>query len=704
MDPVMLRVAEALARDVGRGLVRIDPKDMARIGIGTGDTVRVIGKRATVAKALPAYAEDRGQGLIQMDGIVRENTQAGLGERVEIQPIVCPIGRTVVLQPLGDAMHGVDPKHVAGVLEGLPVTPGDKVRSTLMGGIYREFAVAETTPRGAVLITSTTSVKVKGESLARPGRQETGVTYEDIGGLRKQVLRIREMIELPLRYPELFDRLGIDPPKGVLLYGPPGCGKTLVAKALANETSAYFTHIGGPEIMGKYYGESEERLRNIFEEAQAHAPAILFIDEIDAVAPKREDMGSQQQVEKRVVAQLLSLMDGLKSRGQVAVIGATNAPQLLDPALRRPGRFDREINIGVPERTGRREVLEVHTRGMPLAEDVSLDRLAEMTHGFVGADLAALCREAAMSTLRGVAEEIPLDAEHIPYDLLSRLEVKMSDFLEALNEVEPSALREVFTEVPDVGWEDVGGLEETKHALRQVIEWPLQHPELFEQAHATPPRGVLLTGPSGSGKTLLAKAVANECHVNFIAVKGPELLSKWVGESERTVREVFKLARLSSPCIVFFDEIEAIGGRRGMHDGNVTERVISQLLAEMDGIEELRGVVVLAATNRPDLLDPALLRAGRFELRLELPLPDEAERESIFRVHLRSRPLAGDVDVAALAAASNGFSGADIEALVRRASLEAIREVVESEDDRHVVELRQAHLEAALSSIAAMKR
>jgi transitional endoplasmic reticulum ATPase len=680
--------------------VRIDPAEMTAIGVSTGDTVRLIGKRSTVAKALPAYAEDRGQSQIQMDGIVRENTQSALGERVEIQPIVCPIGKTIVLQPLGDAMVGADSKHLSGVLEGLPVTPGDKVRTTLMGGIYREFSVAETTPRGPVMITSTTTVKVKGEALARPGRQETGVTYEDIGGLRKQVLRIREMIELPLRYPELFDKLGIDPPKGVLLYGPPGCGKTLVAKALANETSAYFTHIGGPEIMGKYYGESEERLRNIFEEAQAHAPAILFIDEIDAVAPKREDMGSQQQVEKRVVAQLLSLMDGLKSRGQVAIIGATNAPQLIDPALRRPGRFDREINIGVPERSGRREVLDVHTRGMPLAEDVSLDRLAEMTHGFVGADLAALCREAAMSTLRGVAEEIPLDAEHIPFDLLARLEVKMSDFMDALNEVEPSALREVFTEVPDVGWADVGGLDEAKTALRQVIEWPIQHPELFEQAKSTPPRGVLLTGPTGSGKTLLAKAVANECHVNFIAIKGPELLSKWVGESERTVREVFKLARLSSPCIVFFDEIEAIAGRRGGGiDASVTERVISQLLAEMDGIEELRGVVVLAATNRPDLLDPALLRAGRFELRLDLPLPDEAARLAILKVHVSDKPVADDVDLAAIAAASEGMSGADLEALVRRAALAAIREVVETEGERLTVELTQAHLQRSLEAM-----
>lgn len=698
-EPLALRVSEALTRDVGRGLVRLDPQDMAALGVDTGGTVRVIGKRATVAKALPAYAEDRGQGIVQMDGILRENTQTGLGERVQLQRIVCPPARSVVLQPLGEGPVGAgsDLRHVTSVLEGLPVTQGDKVRSTFMGGIYREFSVVETNPRGPVIIAANTQVKIKGETVSRPGREATGVTYEDIGGLRRQLQRIREMIELPLRYPELFDRLGIEPPKGVLLYGPPGCGKTLVAKALANETSAYFTHISGPEIMGKYYGESEERLRKIFEEAQEHAPAILFIDEIDAVAPKREELGSQQQVEKRVVAQLLSLMDGLRSRGQVAVIGATNAPQLIDPALRRPGRFDREINIGVPERSGRREVLEVHTRGMPLAADVSLDKLAEITHGFVGADLAALCREAAMVTLRGIAAEIPLDAEFIPFDLLSRLEVKMSDFLEALNEVEPSALREVFTEVPDVRWQDVGGLDEAKAVLKQVVEWPLQHAELFARAGASPPKGVLLTGRSGTGKTLLAKAVANECGVNFISVKGPELLSKWVGESERLVREVFKIARLSSPCIVFFDEIEAIAGRRAAEQ-TVSERVVSQLLTEMDGIEELRGVVVLAATSRPDLLDPALLRAGRLEVQLELPLPDEAARRAIFAVHTRSKPLAEDVDLDELAKATEGYTGADIEAACRRAAMAAIRELLDRRDaDRAAMRITAAHFARALA-------
>ena len=685
-----LRVAEALTRDVGRGLVRLDPADMASLSVQTGETVQIVGRRSTVAKALPAYAEDRGQGSVQMDGILRENAQSGIGDRVQMQKIVCPVARSVVIQPLGEGGTSGDMRHMTSVLEGLAVAVGDKVRSTYMGGIYREYSVVETTPRGPVLINNGTSIKIKGESVSKPGREAIGVTYEDIGGLRKQVQRIREMIELPLRYPELFERLGIEPPKGVLLYGPPGTGKTLIAKALANETSAYFTHIGGPEVMGKYYGESEERLRKIFEEAQEHAPAILFIDEIDAVAPKREELGSQQQVEKRVVAQLLSLMDGLKSRGQVSVIGATNAPQLIDPALRRPGRFDREINVGVPEKSGRREILEVHTRGMPLAEDVSLDRLAEITHGFVGADLAALTRESAMVTLRKISEDIPLDAEFIPYDLLTRLEVSMADFLEALTEVEPSALREVFTEVPDVTWDDVGGLDDVKSTLKQIIEWPLLYADLFERADTAPPKGVLLTGASGTGKTLVAKAVAHECGVNFISVKGPELLSKWVGDSEHRIRDVFKIARLSSPCIIFFDELEAIAGARGSGDGNnVTERVISQMLTEMDGIEELRGVVILGATNRPDLLDPALLRAGRFEVRLELPMPDRTSRRAIFDVHAAHKRLGEDVDLDVLADETDGLTGSDIEASCRRAAMESIKTFVEGGDpERDPVDMR----------------
>jgi transitional endoplasmic reticulum ATPase len=491
------------------------------------------------------------------------------------------------------------------------------------------------------------------------------------------------MIELPLRYPEVFERLGIEPPKGVLLHGPPGCGKTLIARAVAHETSAYFAHINGPEIIHKFYGESEAHLRNIFEEARRQAPAIVFIDEIDAIAPKREEARGDQQVERRVVAQLLALMDGLESRGQVIVIGATNVPNLLEPALRRPGRFDREIAISIPDKVGRREILDVHTRGMPLAEDVDLEKLAAVTHGFVGADLEALCREAAMITLRRILPDIDFAQASIPYERLLELEVTMDDCLEALKEVEPSAIREVFTEVPDVRWDDIGGLEDIKRLLVETVEWPLKYGKLFQHAKTTPPKGILLYGAPGTGKTLVGKAVARESEVNFISVKGPALLSKWVGESERGVREVFKKAKQASPCIVFFDEIDALAPHRGAGaaDSHVSERVVSQLLTELDGIEELKGVVVLAATNRLDIVDPALLRAGRFEVLVELPAPDRAARLAILQVHTRDKPLATDVDLASLADRTEGLVGADIEAICRQASMLAIREFVEKNAD-----------------------
>ena len=677
-----LRVVEALSRDVGKGLVRLDPKDMSALGVQLGDVLEVTGKRSSVAKAAPAYAEERGKGLVQMDGILRENAQTGIGEHVQIQKLSSSVAKTVILTPLGTAegmpLEGDSAGYVARVLDGVPVTAGDKVRATFMGGVYREFSVASTDPKGAVTIGPATGVKLKGEGMERPGRELTGVTYEDIGGLRKEITRIREMIELPLRYPELFERLGIEPPKGLLLYGPPGCGKTLIAKAVANESSAFFTTISGPEIIGKYYGESEERLRTIFEEAQAHAPSILFIDEIDAIAPKREELGTHQQVERRVVAQLLALMDGLSYRGQVIIIGATNVPNTLDPALRRPGRLDREIVISVPDRIGRQEIMEIHTRGMPLAEDVDMGRLAELTHGFVGADLASLSREAAMITLRGLMPQIPLEAEYVPYDVLTQLEVTGDHFMDALKEVEPSAIREVFTEIPNVRWEQIGGLDEIKRTLREAIEWPLNYPELFDQLHTNPPKGILISGPPGTGKTLLAKAIATESNANFISIKGPELLSRWFGESERGVREAFKKAKLASPCILFFDEIDAMTPKRGSgSDSPVTDRVISQFLAELDGIEELKGVVVLAATNRPDLLDAALLRAGRFEMHLVLPPPDEAARREVFAIHTKDKPIAGDVDLDELARESDGMMGADIEAACRRAALLAIREFLD---------------------------
>lgn len=680
-----LRVSEALAKDVGRGIARIDPKDIEKIDAQVGDIIEIEGKRKTVAKVMPTYAENRGKGVIQMDGLIRENAQIGLDEKVLIQKTFHRPAEKVVLSPmtLMRSMRGSrDIGYIGRLLEGLPLIEGDRIRANLFGARSQDFTVISTSPKGPVLIYPGTAIKIREEeAIAEKGLK---VSYEDIGGLGKEIQKIREMIELPLKYPQIFERLGIDAPKGVLLHGPPGCGKTLIARAVANETVAYFSHLSGPEIMHKFYGESEAHLRKVFEDASAHAPSIIFLDEIDAIAPKREEMGGERQVERRVVAQLLALMDGLKSRGQVIVIGATNIPNVLDPALRRPGRFDREIAISIPDKNGRMEILQIHTRGMPLAEDVDLERLAEITHGFVGADLEALCREAAMVALRKIMPKIEFDIDYIPYETLLELQVTMDNFLEALNEVEPSAIREVFTEIPDVKWSDVGGLEETKRVLKETIEWPLKYPKLLEYAGTKPPKGILLYGPPGTGKTLLAKAVASESEANFISIKGPALLSKYVGESEKGIREVFKKARQASPCILFLDEIDSLAPVRGSGggDSHVTERVISQFLTELDGIEELKGVVVLAATNRLDIIDPALLRAGRFDFLLELPLPDEKARLEIFKVHTRGKPLDRDVDLEVLARATDGLAGAEIESICRKASMLAIREFLEFKRDK----------------------
>jgi len=675
---LILKVAEALTKDVGRGIARLDPKDMAKLGVEVGDIIHVMGKRPTAAKVMPAFMEDRGKDIIQIDGITRENAQIGLDEKAQVQKVEYKTATVVVLAPLTTrgTLKERDTGYIGKLLEGLAVTAGDKVRATLFGTRYQEFSVVDTSPKGVVIIHSTTTLKIKGEGARE--REGVGITYEDIGGLHREIQKIREMIELPLKYPEVFERLGIDAPKGVLLHGPPGCGKTLIARAVANETSAHFTHISGPEVIHKFYGESEAHLRALFENARANAPSIVFLDEIDAIASKREEVRGDQQVERRVVAQLLALMDGLKSRGEVVVIGATNIPNVLDPALRRPGRFDREIAISIPDKNARQEILDIHIRGMPLASNVNLERIAEITHGFVGADLEALSREAAMITLRKIMPKIEFEADNIPYELLLELEVTMDDFLNALKEVEPSAIREVFTEIPDVHWDDVGGLDDIKRVLKETIEWPLKYPGLFDHMRTNPPKGILLYGPPGTGKTFLAKAVASESEVNFISVKGPALLSKWVGESERGIREVFKKAKQASPCIVFFDELDAIAPIRGASaDSHVTERVISQFLTEMDGMEELKGVIVLAATNRLDIIDPALLRAGRFDFQLELPIPDAQARWEIFNIHTRGKPLAADAELKALADATDGLVGADIEAICRRASMLAIREFLD---------------------------
>ncbi len=685
-DDLILKVKEALLKDVGRAIARIDPADMKIAGLSPGDIILIEGKRKTPVKVMPCYNEDRGKQIIQIDGITRGNAQAGIDEKVKISKTNYKPALKIKIHPnatSGSPFKANDARYIGSLIDGVPVLKGDKVRATLFGSRSVDYDITDSTPTGVVLINPNTQVQL--ELSKQPGKRSSKVSYEDIGGLSMQVQRIREMIELPLKYPEVFERLGIQPPKGVFFYGPPGTGKTLIVRAVANETDAYFVHISGPEIMGKFYGESEERLRKVFSDAQAHAPAIIFIDEIDAIAPKREDMGGEKQVEKRVVAQLLSLMDGLESRGKVIVIGATNIPNTIDPALRRPGRFDREISVSIPDKKGRLEILEIHTRGIPLSEDVSLEKLAEITHGFVGADLEALAREAAMTALRRILPKIDFEMAEIPYELLKDLEVTMDNFRDAMKEVEPSAIREVFVEVPDVKWQDVGGHDEIKDALKEAVEWPLKYADLYEKANASPPKGIILYGKPGTGKTHLAKAVASESGVNFISVKGPQIISKYIGESEKAVRELFKKARQAAPTILFLDEIDSLtphrsSGNSGSSD--VTERVISQFLTEMDGIEELKGVVVLAATNRIDLIDPALLRSGRFDLLFELPEPNSEVRENIFRIHTRKKTLAKDVDFHKLAAETEGMVGADIEFICRKAAMLAIHKAITTANDK----------------------
>ncbi|MFH1415694.1 MAG: CDC48 family AAA ATPase [Elusimicrobiota bacterium] len=700
---ISLKVQEALPNSVGRAIARIGPEDMKLLNIEVGEIIEIEGKRKTPAKAMPLYSEDRGKKIIQIDGISRDNAGVGLDEKLKVHKAEYNPAQKISIEPLTVSSlleRDKDAKYIGSLLEGLPVSAGDRVRVTLFGSRWCDFKVTDTSPCGNVIVDSASVIKVKTNLSEKAGPIK--ISYEDVGGLGPQVQRIREMIELPLKYPEVFERLGVEAPKGVFLYGPPGTGKTLTARAVAHETDAFFTHISGPEIMGKFYGESEGRLRSIFEEAQKNAPAIIFIDEIDAIAPKREDMGGEKQVERRVVAQLLSLMDGLESRGHVIVIGATNIPNTIDPALRRPGRFDREIAVPIPDKNGRLDILHIHTRGMPLSEDVSMQKIAEITHGFVGADLEALAREAAMVALRKILPVIDFEMADIPYETLLQLEVTMDNFMEAMKEVEPSAVREYFIEVPDVKWEDIGGLENEKAELKEAVEWPIKYPDIFKKMDTNPPKGIMLYGEPGTGKTLLAKAVANESKVNFISVKGPSLISKYIGESEKAIHELFKIARHASPTILFFDEIDALIPKKGSAgDGaHVAERVISQMLTEMDGIEELKGVVVLAATNRLDLIDPALLRSGRFDILLKLPTPDEKTRESIFRIHTGKKPMAKDIDLKKLAVETENKTGADIEYICRKASILAIREAIENPDSKKDPVIKKGHF---LEAIRLMK-
>ncbi len=675
-----LKVTEALSKDTGRGYARIDPSDMAKLNLAVGDIVQVSGSKGSgVAKLMPTYIDLRGKDFVQLDGLTRRNAALSLDEKVLIEPVTCKQATRIVLIPTTITPNPRDLDYIGSLLDGLPVKKGDLLRAHLFGSRSAEFKVESTVPEGAVLINPTTALVIGG---SKENKNATGnaqrLSYEDVGGLRGQVRRIREMIELPLKYPEVFERLGIDAPKGVLLSGPPGCGKTLIARIIAQETDAQFFTISGPEVVHKFYGESEAHLRKIFEEAGRKGPSIIFLDEIDSIAPHRDKVVGD--VEKRIVAQLLALMDGLKSRGKIIVIAATNLPNAIDPALRRPGRFDREISIPIPDREGRREIIEIHSRGMPLNDDVELNIVADVTHGFVGADLEALCREAAMSALRRLLPEIDFSAAEIPYERLTALTVTMDDFRSALCEVSPSAIRELFVDIPDVRWKDVGGLDDIRRRLIESVQWPIKYPELYQQAGVKPPKGLLLAGPPGVGKTLIAKAIANESGVNVISVKGPALMSRYVGDSEQGVRDLFHKARQAAPCIIFLDEVDSVVPARGegSTDSHVAERVLSQFLSEMDGLEELKGVFVMGATNRADLIDPAMLRPGRFDEIIELGLPNEEARKQILAVHLRNKPLGENIFVDKLAARCFNASGAELAAVCNRAALSALRRAVQA--------------------------
>ena len=666
-----LKVLEAYTRDVGRGVARIDYDSMDTLNASTGDVIELKGKRRTVAKCLPLYPSDEGKGIIRIDGLGRNNSGIAIGDTITVKKIKAVPAEKVVVAPL-EAIPPIDERYLADALESVPLIKGDNVMVPYFGGRLTFQVIGVTPAADAVLVTQKTTFHIaeKGETL----RGVPQVTYEDIGGIRDEIKKVREMIELPLRHPEIFEKLGIEAPKGVLLYGPPGTGKTLLAKAVANESNAHFISISGPEIMSKFYGESEARLREIFKEAREKAPSIIFVDEIDSIAPKREEVTGE--VERRVVSQMLSLMDGLEARGKVIVISATNRPNAIDPALRRPGRFDREIEIKVPDKKGRQEILQIHTRNMPLADEeqplpVKIEKIASVSHGYVGADLEYLCKEAAMKCLRRLLPELNLEEEKIPPETLDKLIVTADDFKKALVEVTPSGMREVFIENPDVSWDKVGGLAEVKKELMEAVEWPMKFPGLYDNLGHKMPRGILLHGPSGTGKTLMAKAVATQSEANFVSVRGPELLSKWVGESERGIREIFKRARQSAPCVIFFDEIDSIAPIRGAGgETAVTERVVSQLLTELDGMENMHGVVVLAATNRADMIDPALLRPGRFDKIIQIPLPDKESRKSVIEIHSKDIPLAegaDKVDFDKISDLTDGLSSADVASIANTA-------------------------------------
>ena len=703
MNEVQLEVAKAYPNDSGRGIARLDPDTLLHLKLSPGDIIEIEGSSTTAAKVWRADRQDWNTDTVRIDGFTRQNADVGIGERATIRKAEATKADRLILAPPEDAsvQFGAD---AAGMVKRQilkrPVVKRDIV--PVMSSTNHPFMrspgqaipliAVETEPEGVVLVTEDTDVELREEPIAGYEKAGGGITYEDIGGLENEIQRVREMIELPMKHPQVFKKLGIEPPQGVLLHGPPGTGKTLLAKAVANETSASFFSIAGPEIISKYYGESEQQLREIFDEASEEAPSIVFIDELDSIAPKREDVTGE--VERRVVAQLLTMMDGLESREQVIVIAATNRVDSVDPALRRPGRFDREIEIAVPNETGRKEILQIHTRGMPLSDDVDLSTLADETHGFVGADIESLTKEAAMKALRRYLPEIDLDQEDIPPSLIDRMIVKREDFNGALSEVDPSAMREVLVELPKVTWDDIGGLTSAKGQVKESVEWPMQNPERFTRLGVTPPKGVLLYGPPGTGKTLMAKAVANETNANFISVRGPQLLSKWVGESEKAIRQTFRKARQVAPTVIFFDELDALAPNRSQDMGtNVSERVVNQLLTELDGLEKMEEVMVIGATNRPDMIDPALIRSGRFDRLVMVGQPDIDGRERIFKIHTQDTPLAADVSLRELAERTDGYVGSDLETIAREAAIEALR------DDAEATAVNMKHFRRAIESV-----
>lgn len=708
MSTKKLEVGEVQSNDAGKKKALIDPEEMSSLDIQEGDVVIIEGENRTVAVAQKGYSHDRATKLIRIDGNTRRNAGAGIGDEVTVRKTEIREAEKVTLTPTSRSMRiNGGENYLKRALQNMPLMTGDKFRVRIISSPI-SFAVTATRPDSPVVVTGRTEIEISTEAqipekqAQSDDRDVPDISYEDIGGLNDELEQVREMIEMPLRNPEIFEELAIDPPKGVILHGPPGTGKTLIAKAVANEADANFISVSGPEIMSKYYGESEGELRDIFEEAEENSPTVIFFDEIDSIAPGREDSG---EMERRVVAQLLSLMDGLDSRGEVIVVGATNRVDSIDPALRRGGRFDREIEIAVPDKEGRHEILQIHTRGMPYSEDIDLEELAERTHGFVGADLESLAKEAAMSAVRKIRSDIDTDKE-VPAEVLEDLQVEKDDFEYALGVVEPSAMREFFVEVPDVSYDDIGGLQDTKQELVEAVEWPMKHGEMFKHMNTSSPKGILLYGPPGTGKTLMAKAVANASDSNFIAVKGPELMNKYVGESEGAVREVFEKARQNAPAIIFFDEIDAIAKERssGGTDSEATERVVSQLLTELDGIEELENVVVIAASNRPDMIDKAILRPGRLDRKVKVPVPDLEAREEIFRIHLEGTPL-DNVDIDELAELTQGFTGSDIESVSREASMLAMRDYMadnkggDLQKNLKDLKLTQGYLERAIEKV-----